>query len=263
MRLNKMSRLLLAFLAVSLLSCAKSPTATGSGTRLVVTMRFAGPINPTYHYFLLIRNAGDSVGQNGPIPVILPPYGGNGFATGKYPSSRTAAFTDFVEYNRSDQPLITDSGYTVYHVPGGYLGDPSRNIFTARGNPIVAQNPNGGAILQFELDLSQIAADSTDPAPNPDTRPRYLQVNMIACSTTPANSSTIDDRYFMDAFGDQRQSAGSDSFNTFLTIDTSQIGKVYDSNSLPGPLEPEGDEYPSDRDPGLDLVFWSIQITKN
>ncbi len=261
MNMLKLGRIPLVLTTLTLFSCAKSPTTSGSGTRLVVTVRFAGPVNPTYHYFFLIRNAGDSVGQNGPIPVILPPYGGNGFATGKFPSSGTAAFTDFVEFNRSDQPLITDSGYTVYHVPGGYLGDPSRNFFTARGNPIVAQNPNGGTNLQFEIDLSQISPDSTDHVPNPDNRPRYLQVNIIACTTVPANSSTVDDRYYFDAFGDQRQGAGSDSFNSFLTVDTSQIGKIYDSNSLPGPLEPQGDTYPSDRDPGLDMVFWSIQIT--
>ncbi|MEP6755605.1 MAG: hypothetical protein ABJA67_08905 [Chthonomonadales bacterium] len=255
--------LALAGLLFSGLSCAKAPPTTGSGTRLVVTVRFAGPINPTYHYFFLVRNAADSAGQNGPIPVILPPYGGNGFAAGKFPSSATAAFTDFVEFNRTDQPFVTDTGYTVYHVPGGYLGDPSRTFYLARGNPVASTAPGSGNVLQFELDLSQIRAETTDAVPNPDLRPRYLQVNIIAATTTPANSTTIDDRYAFDAIGDQRQSAGGDSFNSFITIDTTQVGKKYESTSIPGPDEPTGDSYPSDRDPAIDMTYWSIQITSH
>jgi hypothetical protein len=262
MRARRLSALLLGMAALlPLVSCAKAPGSSGSGLRLVVTMRFNAAVRDSYHYFFLIRNANDSVGQNGPIPVILPPYGGNGFATGKFPSSATAAFTDFVEYNRTDQPLVTDSGYTVYHVPGGIQGDPSRNIYQPRGNPAATTPPNGGNTLQFELDLSQIAPTTGETDPNTGGTPRYLQINLITTTTTPANSINVDNAYAVDALGDQRSGAGSDSFNTFITIDTSQNGKTYAANLSPGPDEPTGDEFPSDRDPANDMMFWSIQIT--
>ena len=249
--------LIVAYFA--LVSCAKAPNFGGSGTRLLVSMRFNGPINDRYHYFFLMRNAGDDQGRNGPIPVIEPPYGGNGFATGKHPATNMAAFTDFVEYNKSDQPFISSTGYTLYHVPGGYTGNPTNNIFTQVGTPVTSVSPNGGALLQFEIDLGQLQ-NTNDPAPNPDNRPRYIQINIIATTTTPANSPTIDSNYYFDAIGDQRAGAASDTFNTFVTIDTQQTGKVYQSGVAPMPDEPTGDSYPADKDPGLDLIFWAIQV---
>jgi hypothetical protein len=240
--------------------CAKAPSGGGSGLRLVVTMRMNGPVRDSYHYFFLVRNAGDDLGRNGPIPVIQPPYGGNGFATGKFPSSNTAAFTDFVEYNRTDQQFISSSGYTVYHVPGGIQGRPETNIFEARNNPAFTQPPNGGNVLQFELDLAQIQPSTGEVAPSPDNRPRYLQVNFLATTTTPANSVILDTAFFTDAIGDQGQGIGSDSFNTFITVDTSQVGKVYQSTLSPGPEEPTGDTFPNDVDPAVDIVFWSVQV---
>jgi hypothetical protein len=240
------------------LGCAKAPSGAGTGVRLVVTMRMNGPVRDNYHYFFLVRNAGDDVGQNGPIPVTSPPYGGNGFAFGK--NIATAPFTDFVEYNRTDQQFITSSGYTVYHVPGGIQGHPETNIYESRGNPALTQPPSGGAVLQFELDLGQIQPNTGEFAPTPDTRPRYLQINFIATTTTPANSSIIDTDFYTDAMGDQSTGILSESFNTFLTIDTSQIGKTYSSTLSPGPLEPTGDTWRSDVDPAVDIAFWSVQV---
>ena len=84
--------------------CARTPSDVETGTRLIVQLRFAGPVNDNYHYYVLIRNGADPVGENGPIAVIEPPYG-NGFATGR--NTATAGFTDFVEYGRGQaQPLI-------------------------------------------------------------------------------------------------------------------------------------------------------------
>jgi len=238
--------------------CARSPSRGTSGVRLVVTLRFAGPINDNYQYFFLIRNGNDPVGENGPIPVIQPPYL-NGFATGL--NNQTAAFTDFVEYSRV-QRQVTASGYTLYHLPGGISGDPNRDVFEARGEPDAAQPPAGGNILHFELDLGRLQPDSGDPDPNNGQQPRYLQVNVVATTTTPHNPTSVDPNKFLDAFGDQRP--GSGSFNTYITIDAAQIGRTWSSSTNPGDptYEPDNDEYPSSGDPAVELTGWSIQVTR-
>lgn len=224
--------------------------------RLAVTMRFSGPVNDTYHYYLLIRNAADASGQNGPIPVIVPPYL-NGFATGQ--NAATAGFTDFVEYSRN-QRQPTASGFGLYHLPDGINGDPNRNIYAARGEPEYAEATPGTAVLRFELDLSRLQPASGEPDPNDGQLPQYLQVNILATTTTPTDPIVPDPRKYVDAFGDQR--LGSGSFNRYLTIDTTQ-NRLYESSTVPGDqsYEPTGDTYPSDLDPGVDLVYWSIRVS--
>lgn len=250
--------LVVVMLLSASLSCAKAPGATGSGVRLVVTMQYNQPVKDNYHYFFLIRNEGDDIGRNGPVPVFFEPYGINGFAAPKSQGSGLDAFTDFVEYSL-DQAPVFPSGYTLYHVTGGTQANVEQPAtFVANGTPVAAQSPNGGRTLQFELDLAQIAPGANDVAPNPDTRPRYLQINFISTSTLPQNSA-IHDRFFTtDAIGDQ---TGGSSAGSYITIDTTQIGKTYASNLSPGPDEPSDDEYPIN-DPQLDLVFWSVQIVK-
>lgn len=217
-------------------------------------LRFRGNVNGNYQYFFLIRNAADNAGQNGPIPVIAPPYL-NGFATG--PNTATAAFTDMVEFSQVQrQPTV--SGYGVYHLPGGIAGDPNRNIFAAHGEPDIS-GASSGTTLSFELDLSRLTPPTGETDPNLGNLPRYLQVNAIATSTTPIDPTNVDPAKVVDAFGDQR--LGSGSFNTFLTIDTLQGGVYTNSQSPADPTyEPEADAYPSDRDPALDLVSWSIRV---
>jgi len=249
-----------AVLAAVLLlpGCARAPAAAGGGTRLVVFARFAGPINPNFQYFFLIRNANDPSASNGPISVIEPPYG-NGFATAASPGSPTAGFTDFVEYSRVQRTVLT-TGYTVYHLPGGVNGDPNRNIFEVRGEPDIAIVPNGGSVLRFELDLSRLQPNPGEPDPNGGNPPRFLQVNLVATTTTPANPSVPDPNKFVDAFGEQR--LGSGTFNSFVTLDASQVGRVYQSNSIPGDpqYEPDNDTYPAASDPAVEMTAWSIQI---
>lgn len=235
--------------------CARAPQTAEAGVRLNVTIRMNGPVNDFYHYFFLIRNGGDPSGQNGPIPVIFPPYL-NGFATGQ--NSASAGFTDFVEYSRG-QRQPTSSGYGLYHLPGGISGDPNRNVFAARGEPEYTQSPAGGNILRFELDLSRLRPDQGEPDPNNGQLPRYLQVNIIATTTTPTSPTTPDPDKYVDAMGDQ--TLGSGTFNTFLTIDTS-MNRFYESSSSAGyaSYEPLNDVYPSTRDPAVDIAYWSIRI---
>lgn len=238
-------------------ACARSPKNAAAGIRLVVALRFNGTINDTYHYIFLIRNANDQYGENGPIPVIEPPYG-NGFATGV--NSATAGFTDFVEYSRS-QAQSTLSGYAVYHLPGGITGDPNRGVFVSRGEPDSATSPAGGSVLRFELGLDRLTPDTSsgEVDPNNGATPRYLQVNVVATTTIPANPDIVDNSKYVDAFGD-RTHLGSG----FITIDSAQTGRIYQSSSAASdPLyEPQGDTYPTDADPGIDLIAWSIQVTE-
>lgn len=237
--------------------CARAPANASGGIRLAVTLRFTGAVNDNYQYFVLIRNANDAPpGQNGPIPVIEPPYL-NGFATGE--NTATAAFTDFVEYSRV-QRQATSSGYAVYHLPGGPTGDPNRNVFNARGEPDFALPPVGGSTLYFELDLSRLQPDPGDPDPNNGGTPRYLQVNAVATTTTPNSPQTVDPAKLVDAFGDQRP--GSGTFNAYLTVDAAQTGRIYQNSPGQGDptFEPRGDTYPADRDPAVDLIAWQVQV---
>ena len=243
-------------LALGPLGCAKAPSSAGTGTFLVVTMRFNGPVNGNYQYFALFRNANDPAGQNGRIPVVEPPYL-NGFATGQ--NTATAGFTDFVEYSLVQQ-VATPSGYAVYHVNGGIAGDPNLRQFQARGEVDRGVSPQGGNTLEFEIDLSRLKPSPGEVDPNNGASPRYLQFNLVATTTTPINPQTVDPAKVVDAIGDQR--LGSGSFNTFVTIDTAQTGRVYQNSANPGDptYEPEHDPYPSDRDPAVDLVAWTVQV---
>ncbi len=246
----------LCLLLLPIWGCARAPASAGSGVRLVVTLRFNGPINDNYQYFVLLRNAADASGQNGPVPVIAPPYF-NGFATGQ--NTATAGFTDMVEYSRV-QRQFTTSGYCLYHLPGGISGDPNANVFEPRGEPDRAQGPAGSAVLQFELDLSRLQPGATEPDPNNGERPRYLQVNVLATTTTPNDPVNLDTAKVIDALGDQRP--GSGTFNMHVTIDTA-TNRVYNSSQSPGDTfyEPDLDTYPTASDPAIDLLSWSIQVT--
>ena len=244
--------------------CAHVPGGgTAGAVRLSVVLRLAGPVNDNYQYFFLIRNAGEEVPHNGPIPIIQPPYL-NGFATGQFNDTTqpdyAAGFTDFVEYSRV-QRQVTASGYTVYHLPGGIKGDPNRDIFVTRGEPDFAVSPAGGSILRFELAVNRLTPDvgSGELDPSNGTN-RFLQINVVATTTTPHSPTTIDPSKFLDAFGEQR--IGSGTFNDFITIDTNQIGRTYQSDNISGSpfFEPDNDTFPGPSDPGVELVAWSIQI---
>lgn len=243
--------------------CAHTPGGVTGSVRLLVTLKFNGPVNPNYHYIFLIRNSADSSGTNGPIPAVHVPYGGNGFATGLHGSK--GAFTDFVEYSAS-QPSVTQTGYTIYHVLNGVNGDPAANAFIPRGQPVLAQPPFGdNTLLQFAIDLQQIQPDISqgDLDPNNGQLPRYLQVNVISTTTKPFSTASDDPLKVTDAFGDQSVES-SGSFNSYLTIDTSQA-RAYTSSDTAGLAERANDTFSTEGkyDPGIDMTAWSVQITRN
>jgi hypothetical protein len=244
--------------------CAKAPSGASTGRRLAVTMQFQGPINANYQYFFVIRNANDASDQNGPVPVTNFPYGGNGFAFG--PTSNGPAFTDFVVFGGGRG--FGSTGYGIYHVQNA-LAFPNNpavpSTFVARGEPVFTTPSTGSNAntLYFEIDLSQIAPLSNEALPTngTDTRPQNLQVNLIVATSTPANTTVDDTSRVTDAMGDQ-SSQSSGSFNRFLHIDTN-VSRTYTSRDAVSNLdEREGDTFSlgGAYDPGIDLIYWSIQV---
>lgn len=258
-----------AIMAVSISGgCARAPAGTGTGPRLVITLRFNGAINPLYYYYFLIRNAPDTEGlnpTNWPVPVVLAPYAGNGFATDRFPGSGTAAFTDFVLFGGGGQP--TSSGYGFYHVAGYLHGNPNNPAtFRLRGDPDLAIRPSttDPNTLTFELSLSRLRADTGEcdaTVPGDCPTAKFLNINVVATTKLPADPNNNDPQKFTDAFGDQ-SALLSPSFNNAITVDTSQVGRVYQSSTSAGDpfYEPDNDTFPSASDPGIELIAWQIQV---
>ena len=242
-----------ALVLLAVAGCARAPSGAVTGRRIIVTLTFDDSVKGLFQYFFLIRNANDPSGVNGPVPVIAPPYL-NGFATGI--NSASAAFTDFVEYSTAQraQPL---SGYALYHVPLGINGNPNNNIFQFRGEPDVAHPPNGGKTISFELRMASIQPSPGEADPNNGQSPQFLQINVVATTTTPIDPQTVDPTKFLDAFGDQ--SAGV--FTAFATIDL-RTANTYISNNIPGDprYEPSNDTWPHLSDPAIELVQWTVQV---
>ncbi len=238
--------------------CARQPPERNqlSGKRLIVTLRFRSPVNPNYHYFFLINNAGD---QNapGPVPVLIPPYG-NGFATGS--GGGTSGFTDFVRFDN-----LQPQGYGLYHA----VGDPNRSNFVYEGRPLNAvlpdpTDPRTASQLQFEIDLSQLITDANGaPLPDPTEAAnrarqiRFLQVNVVATNIVPRDVTTPVVK-LVDSFGDTRTLAGASSF---LVLDVSQ-NRIVRNSDFTGQLieEPADPDVFVGNDPTLDLVDWSIEV---
>ena len=265
-RLSRILKLSLAALCaagclLSLAGCANQPPNQNmlSGKRLKVTATFSGFINPSYHYFFLINNAGNR-NAHGPVAVFHPPYG-NGFATGS--GGAADGFTDFVQFD-SAQP--GNAGYSLYHVISGS----NLSRFSNPVNPINAARPNPsditGKTLQFEIDLSQLITDangntlSTAGAATMARNLQYLQVNFIATDRIPIDAAT-EQNTRVDSLGDTRSGAGRGSF---LIVDLLQ-NTTYDNThaSFDGVQEPSDyDVSGPDVEPSLDLRDWSVQISQ-
>jgi hypothetical protein len=83
------------------------------------TVRFAGPINDAYYYFIPIDTDGD-LGQTGPVPVAAGPYWENGWGTG--------SFSHYILYNQGQ--------YNVYKVNlAATLRTAGGGIVAASGTP--------------------------------------------------------------------------------------------------------------------------------
>jgi len=212
------------------LGCAKFPdSGSQQGTRrLIFTIEMASEINPDFVYIVAIRDADDLTGQEGPIPVIAPPWG-NGFVAGKA--------THFVRFS-GDQP---SGGYGFYR----FTDTQNLSSWIFVGVPVSFQPPGAGErTLRFELDLTQLR-----PNPSDALNIQALQVNILTMDRVPTDPNDRDPKTW-DALGNSRDINEISSYLTiFMTPD--RIYRNSDSN-----LEPEGDT----NDPRLDIVDWTIEV---
>jgi hypothetical protein len=259
------------------LSCASPvPGGTGlgalSGKSLLVTMTFAGPVNPQYYYYFTINNSQpNSASAPGAVPVGSPisgtPYLGNGFATGSDVVS--GGFTDFVLFsNNQNYPSAQPAnGFALYHVKDGTNANNPQN-FIGNGVPIQYQSPilTNGNSISFQIDLAQLftypgSTYTQSAAVSKALAPGWLQVNVIATNVVPYDTQTTVNKLY-DSFGDDSNGVGS-----FLNLDLTQT--TYVSGLTQQLTEPTGDVFMSPQNtttsafPALDLVSWSIQIVTN
>lgn len=213
-----------------LAGCAKLPDAPvgAGGTRLAFTITLAREVNENYVYMVALRPSTDpNPPEQGPIPVIAPPWG-NGFVAG--------TVTHFVSWANIQSPR-----YLLYRFRDALLID-----YFALGAPVnyVDVLP-GGKVLRFEIDLAQIAPDVA-------TAETYqsLQFNILTNDRIPQGATGTKN---WDALGDGRLPS---EINTPITIPLRTSG-TYD-NARYFDLEPNGDV----ADPDLDIVDWKVEVRR-
>jgi len=225
--------------------CAVTPpgVASATGPQLLITMTVAGQINPQFYYFVVINNAGDPNGANGPGPVIAPPWG-NGFVAG--------AATHFIEYHQS----LPVDGYEVFEfLPGTNLQQYTALGVPSQDTPVQA----GSSSIEFKIPLAQLATP-TIAAPSISS----LQINFITTDRLPVNPNDTSPKLF-DALGNSNY--GSGEINDYITINSQQAATY--SNSLDA-IEPTGDVqqtngnggYTNFVEPDLDISNWSVQVVQ-
>lgn len=239
---------ILVVVAVLLVSgCAKVPESTGvSSTLLRVRLKVRGRIQSAgtdrpMTYFVLIHRT-DDPNDPGPVPVVAPPWGGNGFATASQPGAQ--GFVGFIRYDAS--------GYGVYSLEvAGVLHRPEERIFQYLGNPEFAVTPREGESELFaQIDLGRL--------PRPTAR--YVQVNLVATDnlpSTPDNQPKLWDALedgtqptslqpwvLLDTtVNDRRTNAATGKEPAWIDVRDRQIGPAYD-------------------EPNLDIVDWDIEVQR-
>ncbi|MHB8636382.1 MAG: hypothetical protein ACYC96_07910 [Fimbriimonadaceae bacterium] len=212
--------------------CAKFPTGSTGVTskRVTFTMTIAGALNPNYVYIVALNPSSIlNPTTTGPIPVVAPPWG-NGFVAG--------GCTYFVEWIPTQSP-----DYGIFQ-----FTDATLNNFVQTGTPVTYVDPqSGGHVLNFTIDLSQIAA-SVDLA----NQYQSIQVNFLTMDRTPRGSSGGSKNW--DAIGDSNNPG---QINDYLTIPL-RVDGTY-NNAYYSNIEPAGDVV-SDNDPALDIIDFSIQV---
>jgi hypothetical protein len=193
-------------------------------------MKVANKINPNYVYIVALRVSEEDEPRDGqgPLPVISPPWGNNGFVAGKC--------THFVRWDRNLIPeynlyQFTDCNLSNYRLIGAPL----------RYNTLQENTDT----LEFELNLTQL----TNNDPTLAARLRSLQVNFLTMNTT---SRTVSRRLW-DAIGDNQNVNRLSA----ITIPLTSSGR-YDNNYF-GNIEPRGDV----SDPDLDIVDFTVQVIRS
>lgn len=233
-----MRRWLTLGLALAMVGCAKLPDGgIGAGTtRLIFRMRLKSAVNPNFIYMVALRPSTDAnPPEQGPIPVIAPPWG-NGFVAG------TA--THFVEWANVLSPK-----YQIFQFrPGTDLIE-----YFSLGVPAAYTdvNPGVSTTIEFELNLAQIASSQAE-ADSFQT----LQLNFLTMDRIPQGS--IGSKNW-DALGDGRLST---SINSPITIPLRVSGTYDNSTAQFIDLEPEGDVLQVD-EPSLDIIDWSVEVRRS
>lgn len=230
-----MKRVLVACLLAAITGCARFPAGpiAPSDTLLIFRMVVAGKVRSgeeegsggtPYIYMVALRPSEDpNPIEQGPIPVIAPPWG-NGFVAG--------AVTHFVWWNPQMFPR-----YALFQFRDALL-----NEYLHIATPIrYGDVPNGGQVIEFTLNLGQLTG-----APE---LAQSLQVNFLTMDRIPQSGTSK----FWDALGDGRDPS---QVNTPITIPLNRSG-VYDNRTAVD-LEPEGDV----ADPDLDIVDWSVEVRR-
>lgn len=243
------------------LSCARYPQQPSSVTpgtrkRLIISMTVRGEIQPSdaqvpYYYFFLINRTDDAAAA-GPVPVVIGPQWGNGFAAPAPQPADGQGFVGFVRYDR----FQGQSGYGVYTLQNPTTGvlqkpiDPQLQFFPL-GPPDVAQTlQRGEKQLYFELNLDRL--------PNPEAR--FLQINFVATNNIPQGVDENAPKSW-DALGN---GADTDTINAWVRIDTTQNITIRNSERLPDLQEPPDDVreklFSLVDEPNLDIVDWTIEV---
>ncbi len=214
--------------AIGFAGCAKFPdSASGDQTtRVTFTITLDQPINPNYVYIIAF-NPSDQVSPptQGPIPVIAPPWG-NGFVAGnaKY----------FVRWDPSQSPR-----YQIYR-----FEDQDLLNYIPIGTPVNYEEvEDGGRILRFDIDMSQIA----DTIPLAEAY-KTLQVNILTMDNVPQGSGG---GKAWDGLGNSTSASG---INDFLNVDLRSSRTYRPTDILTG--EPVGDV----ADPALDIADFRIEV---
>lgn len=230
-----MRRIVLFGLILALAGCAKFPSSGGNtgGKLLIFRMRVDGKIRtgeepgsagqPFVYMVALRPSLSSNPIEQGPIPVIAPPWG-NGFVAGNC--------THFIWWNPLQFPR-----YAIYA-----FQDPELNTYTQVGVPINYRDVTPGSKeIYFEINLSQL-----EPDPEVAVRLESIQVNFLTMDRIPQSGSVK----FWDAIGDGRIPS---QINDYLVIPL-RTSAVYQNSD--NDIEPRGDQ----ADPDLDIVDWSVEV---
>ena len=254
------------------IGCARLPPSRNSlsGRRLVVEMRFKGPVDPrVYYYFLINYDTSTGVTGNvngiGPVAVYIPPYG-DGFATGS--GGGQIGFTDFVRYSSLEQNGIPNLYHVLRNTNQAETYDFTGGTLNVQLNRDLS-NP-ASRTLRFEIDLSQLPRDANgqrlpdDEANTIARQIQFLQVNILATDRVPTTDDNLPK--LVDAFGESAAQGNPFAFGagvqSFLTLDLRTVSRIYRSDDAQqlGSNEPAYEDVFGGYDPSVDLEFWSIQL---
>ncbi|HEY3782167.1 MAG TPA: hypothetical protein VGL56_13875 [Fimbriimonadaceae bacterium] len=212
-------------------SCAELPSggATGNQTLITLSMTMQQPLNQGFTYAMALNPVTTTNPTNqGPIPVILPPYG-NGIVAG--------GCQYLIIWNFSAPPTQQAQIYTL--ATPNFFPAPTPYV------PINFSLSPDGTTLTAEISISEIASSSTVAATY-----QALQINFLTMSVVPTGSNQVSRIY--DALGNQ---GNNSTQNSWITVPLNTAGTYNNArygNELAAP------NWISD--PTLDITNFSVNV---